>query len=171
MEEWRDIKGFDGVYQVSNLGRVKRIAPSRRYPSEHIMSPHDIGKGYLSVFLLYGNKKKVMKIHRAVAEAFIPNPNQYPEVNHKDENPSNNRVENLEWCTHEYNSRYGTRGERIGQAHAKAVVQCSLLGTFIRRWESISEITDTYGYDQSNLCKCLTGKYNNAYGYVWKYVK
>lgn len=171
VEEWRDIKAFEGAYQVSNLGRVKRIAPSRRYVSEHIMSPHDIGKGYLCVSLTYQGKKQMLKIHRAVAEAFIPNPNGYPEVNHKDENPSNNCVDNLEWCTHLYNSQYGTRGERIGKAHSKAVVQCSLLGTFIRRWESISDITETLGYDQSNLCKCLTGKYSNAYGYVWKYVK
>ncbi len=170
-EEWRDIKGFEGVYQVSNFGNVKRIAPSRRHPTEHIMKKHDCGKGYLSVSLLYNGKKKYMKIHRAVAEAFIPNPNKYPEVNHKDENPSNNCVDNLEWCTHLYNSQYGTRGERIGKAHSKAVVQCSLIGTFIRRWESISDVTEVLGFEQSNLCKCLTGKYNSAYGYVWKYVK
>lgn len=170
-EEWRDIKGFEGAYQVSNLGRIKRIASSRRYSSEHIMSPHKVGNGYYSVSLTYKGKKKMLKIHRVVAEAFIPNPNNYPEINHKDENPLNNTVDNLEWCTHLYNSRYGTRGHRIGQSHNKPVVQCSLIGTFIRRWDSITDITKAYGYEQSNICKCLTGKYSQSYGYVWKYVK
>ena len=170
-EEWRDIAGYEGIYQVSNFGRVKRATATRRFNDEHILQAHDDHHGYDQVRLCKDGKQITAKVSRLVATAFLPNPDNLPEVNHKDEDKTNNCVTNLEWCTHIYNSRYGTRGKRIGKAHAKPIVQCSINGTFIRRWNSVSEVTDTLGYDQSNICKCLTGKYSNAYGYVWKYVK
>lgn len=114
MEEWRDIKGYEGKYQVSNLGRIKRLHQFRVGKtgrkcelSETIMSVNQRGD-YYTVTL----QKKCFRVHRLVAQAFIPNPDSLPEVNHKDENKLNNCVENLEWCTHQYNQAYGTKGQR-----------------------------------------------------------
>ena len=113
-EIWKDIKGFEGKYQVSNLGNVKSLPKytySKGYPQlrkEKILKPAKTGKhrNYLAVGL---NDGKHYKVHRLVADAFIPNPNNYPQVNHKDENPLNNCVDNLEWCTNQYNTKYSAR--------------------------------------------------------------
>lgn len=129
MEEWKDIQDYKGIYQVSNLGRVKRLAYEIKNPSprangsilkfkEHLLTPRIITHGYLSVMLYKKGIPKNFKIHRLVAQHFIPNPKDLPEVNHKDEDKTNNNVENLEWCTHRYNSRYGTRPARIGEFHS-----------------------------------------------------
>ena len=127
-EEWRDIKGFEGLYQVSNLGRVKSLPKytySKGYPQlrkERILNPRGTGRTrkYLAVKFNDGHQYKV---HRLVAEAFIPNPDNLPLINHKDENPLNNRVDNLEWCTNAYNVKYSAKPlseehrDRIRQAH------------------------------------------------------
>lgn len=120
-EVWKDIEGYEGLYQVSNLGRVKsleRIISDGRHRKERILKPYDDGNGYLRVEL----QSKPFKLHRLVAQAFIPNPDNLPFVNHKDENPKNNRVflnddgsvdeSNLEWCDNKYNINYGTTQER-----------------------------------------------------------
>lgn len=131
MEEiWKDICEYKGIYQVSNCGRVKRLAYEIKNPAprangsvlkfkEHLLTPRKITHGYLSIMLYKKGKPKNYKIHRLVAQAFIPNPDNLPEVNHKDEDKTNNCVDNLEWCTHKYNSNYGTRPKRIGEFHAK----------------------------------------------------
>ena len=114
LEVWKDIKGYEGKYQVSNLGRVKSL-PKYTYPrgypqlrKEKIMKPSYVGKdrNYLALKL---NDGKQYKVHRLVAEAFIPNPDNLPMVNHKDENPTNNCVDNLEWCTNSYNVKYSAK--------------------------------------------------------------
>lgn len=113
-EVWRDIVGFEGKYQVSNLGRVKSLPKytySKGYPQlrkEKILKPVHVGKyrNYLSVRL---NDCKQYKVHRLVAQAFIPNPNNLPMVNHKDRDPSNNHVDNLEWCNNSYNIKYSAK--------------------------------------------------------------
>lgn len=113
-EVWKPIKGFEGLYEISNLGRVKSLpkyTDSKGYPQlrkEKFLKPGKTGKkrNYLAVVL---NNGKSYKVHRLVAEAFIPNPNNLPLVNHKDENPANNRVDNLEWCTNKYNSQYSAK--------------------------------------------------------------
>ncbi len=123
MEEiWKDIEGYEGKYQVSSLGRVRRLAYTfkRRNRwgvcdnviSAGMMSLRNV-KGYLSVQLRDETKRKHHQVHRLVAAAFIPNPDGLPEVNHKNEDKTDNRVENLEWCTRKYNTNYGTRGIRI----------------------------------------------------------
>lgn len=110
MEEiWKDIKGYEGLYQVSNYGRVK----SFKHNKEKLRKEVKDNMGYLIVNLSKNGNKKIYKIHRLVAEAFLQNPNNYPQVNHKDENKINNRADNLEWCTAKYNSNYGTRNERM----------------------------------------------------------
>lgn len=111
MEEWRDIEGYEGIYQVSNEGRVRNISKN----PYKMMKPHCNQRGYCQVTLSKNNKYIMAAIHRLVAKAFIPNPSNLPQVNHKDEKKDNNIVENLEWCDNKYNSNYGTRGERIGE--------------------------------------------------------
>ena len=123
MEEiWKDIVGYEGLYQVSNFGRVKSLAKykngnggSKFWRKERILKPANTGRGYLMVVLIKEKKRTTYILHRLVAQAFIPNPNNLPQINHKDENKTNNVVSNLEWCDNKYNSNYGTRNVRIIQ--------------------------------------------------------
>lgn len=120
MEEiWKDIKGYEGLYQVSNLGRVKSL-DYRHKGTSKVMSPGKQKNGYLNVGLWSGRKKETKYVHRLVAEAFVPNPNNWPEVNHKDECLTNNVASNLEWCTSEYNANYGTRNQRMSKSKRAA---------------------------------------------------
>ena len=119
-EEWRDIKGYEGIYQVSNLGRVKSLSHlvvrcnnSNYITKERILRPGVKKDKRMMVVLCVRGVKKSVSIHRLVAQAFIPNPDNLPEINHKDENPQNNTVTNLEWCTGYYNKHYGTALERM----------------------------------------------------------
>lgn len=128
-EIWKDIQGYDGIYQISNLGRVKslprvieydkpnwsKIQHMKIYIPERILKAKIKKGGYLEVNLNYLGSKKFFQIHRLVAQAFIPNPNNLPQVNHKDENTSNNQVDNLEWCSAKYNCNYGNRNKRISE--------------------------------------------------------
>lgn len=107
-EIWKNIEGYEGKYQVSNLGRVKSMIGQ-----EKVLHPKKHRNGHLQIGLHKDKKRKTMYIHRLVAQAFIPNPDNLPCVNHKDENPNNNNVDNLEWCTQKYNCNYGTRVDRI----------------------------------------------------------
>lgn len=109
-EIWKEITGYEGLYQVSNLGNVRRIGHLetnkngiQRMLKDKNLKPKVDGKGYVHVILFNQNKRKTIRIHRLVAEMFIPNPNNYPQVNHKDEDKQNNKVDNLEWCTNKYN--------------------------------------------------------------------
>ena len=107
-EIWKNIEGYAGKYQVSNLRRVKSMIGQ-----EKVLHPKKHRNGHLQIGLHKDKKRKTMYIHRLVAQAFIPNPDNLPCVNHKDENPNNNNVDNLEWCTQKYNCNYGTRVDRI----------------------------------------------------------
>lgn len=119
-EEWRDVPGYEGLYQVSNLGNVRSVGRcitdthcTRRFSGRRLKQ--FVNRGYKVVTLSKQGVLKQIKVHRLVAEAFIPNPESYPEVNHKDENKANNLVGNLEWCDGKYNSNYGTRIARIAE--------------------------------------------------------
>lgn len=121
-EIWKEITGYEGLYQVSNLGNVRRIGHLetnkngiQRMLKDKNLKPKVDGKGYVHVILFNQNKRKTIRIHRLVAEMFIPNPNNYPQVNHKDEDKQNNKVDNLEWCTNKYNSNYGNRCQNISK--------------------------------------------------------
>lgn len=122
-EEWRDVEEHKGVYQVSNLGNVRRIehtetnrSKSVRVMRERMLKPRLNTKGYMFVSLSKDDKKKTFYVHRMVAKAFIPNPNNYPQINHKDEDRKNNCVDNLEWCTNKYNCNYGKHRENVRKA-------------------------------------------------------
>ena len=117
MEEWKDIIGYEGLYQVSNYGRVKHLTQTHKNRfGECVKQEHIVGykgsNGYMYVVLHKNNIPHTVAIHSLVAKAFIPNPNGYDCINHKDESHDNNRVDNLEWCTKEYNNSYGTLAER-----------------------------------------------------------
>lgn len=132
---WIDIKGFEGLYQISDSGEVKRIAHVSKYKNKSSMIIKERYKklgtdkdGYRTVMLYKGSRiKKLCKVHRLVAEAFIPNPNCLPMVNHKDEDKANNKVSNLEWCDCKYNNNYGTRNERMSRSKRKGKEQPEII--------------------------------------------
>lgn len=170
MEEiWKDIEGYHGKYQVSNLGNVRRVG-------KRVLKPQKRGNGYLFVWLYDGNNNaKHISVHRLVAQAFIPNPFGLDEVNHLDECKINNRADNLEWCTHQENCVYRDRNKRIGLANtngkkSKAIAQYTLDGTLVCVYPSLQE-AGRHGYAASNICRCANGhqKYSHAYGYMWRY--
>lgn len=161
-EVWKDIKGYEGLYQVSNLGRVK----SKRKILKLIDGE------YLKVGLSKNGIQKTIKVHRLVAEAFIPNYNNLPQVNHKDENKFNNKLDNLEWCSNRYNCNYGNRNKKIlkSKEHTfKKIIQKDKLGNIIKEWKNIIEIQKNTNYNKHNIYKCCQGKYKYAYGYIWEY--
>ena len=147
-EIWKDIEGYEGAYEVSNLGRVHSI-PHRTFRGisgvDHILPQYDNGHGYMAVELWKGDKSKRCYVHRLVASAFIPNPNNYPQVNHKDEDKSNNNVSNLEWCTCSYNNTYNNLKERARQTYIKngnstLIDLYTKDGKFIKTYESANEV-------------------------------
>lgn len=169
MEVWKDISGYEGLYQVSDKGRVKSL----HYGKERILKQINL-KWYNRACLSKDGKMNLFLVHRLVAEAFLPNPNNFNLINHKDENPSNNNIENLEWCNYEYNNNYGTRNKRISKSNtngklSKNIIQYSLDGTFIKEWSSMSQITRELGFYHGGISACCRGVYNKAYGYIWKF--
>lgn len=141
-EIWKDVCGFEGYYQVSNLGNVKRIShqSNSKKLSERNKTLGTDKDGYKTVMLYMGtNTRKLCKVHRLVAEAFIPNSNNLPMVNHKDEKKDNNSVENLEWCDCIYNNNYGTRNSRLSKSkkgHPCYSVKSNITGRFIKKGEN-----------------------------------
>ena len=161
-EIWKDIKEYEDLYQVSNLGRVK----SKR----KILSQT---KGeYLKVGLSKNGIEKTYAVHRLVAKAFMSNPNNYNFINHIDENKYNNIYTNLEWCTNKYNCNYGNRNKNIvtSRRHTfKTIIQKDMNDNIIRVWQDIIEIQEKTNYKKHNIYKCCQGKYEKAYGYKWEY--
>lgn len=177
MEEFKDIKGYEGKYQISNFGRVKSLW----FGKEKILKPIEHSQGYLTVILYKNRKIKTIKIHRLVAEAFISNPHNYPCVNHKDENPANNCVDNLEWCTQKYNVNYGNCQQRrvakidwkeISRKRteklSKTVLQYTKDGKFVREWSSTQECGRN-GFNQGAVSLCCNGKLKSHKGYIWRH--
>ena len=122
IEEWRPIEGYEGLYEVSNTGQVRsldRYDSMNRFLRGRILRLFTDGLGYLRAQLYSNSKRKSFLVHRLVAQAFIPNPDNLPQVNHRDENPSNDNVDNLEWCDGKYNVNYGTRIDRIRDIRLK----------------------------------------------------
>ena len=201
-EIWKDIQGYEGLYQVSNCGRVKSVKRTAWsglnggcYVAVHgrILKPSHNGQGYLFVNLSQDGKEKQYLIHRLVGQAFIPNPNNLPIINHKDENPKNNNVDNLEWCTQKYNINYGTRNEKAsekmrGRKHSeehnkkvaekltnhpkksKPVFSVDKVTGEIKEYPSAHEAERQTGIAQSDICRCLKGKRKSCGGFYWHYV-
>ena len=170
MEEvWKDIVGYEGKYQVSNLGRVKSLNYRGNTNKEVIMTITKNKNGYLKIGLSKNNKRKNYLIHRLVAQAFIDNPNKYDEVNHKDEDKSNNRVENLEWCTHKENCYYGTRikrssenrkGKYTGNKNPNSKkVRCITTGEI---FNTMKEAAERYNMKYLGISNCCTGRYKTS---------
>lgn len=176
IEEWRDIEGYEGLYQVSSHGRVKSLprAVDNGYNVRHIkekMIATTISKsGYVNVTLSKDGKITRFRLHRLVATAFIQNVNGLFEVNHKDENKQNNHVANLEWCDRFYNCNHGTRNERIGKNFSKAVAQYSLDGVLLNTYPSASDAERYLGVHGGHVSSCCCGKRETAYGYIWKHI-
>ena len=166
-ELWRDIVNYEGLYQVSSLGRVKSL----KFGKERILRLIDGGKGYLIVNLHKDGKAKNHYVHRLIAEAFIPNPDNLPEINHIDEDKTNNCVKNLEWCDRIYNNNYGTRNIKVSKSRSKPVLQLTLDGQLVREWPSTIEAEQQGGFQHSLISSCCSGKRNTHSGYVWKYKK
>lgn len=163
-EIWLPVVNCDG-YLISNLGRVYTEKRKR------LKSIHLDRYGYPIVVLSINNKPVTKKVHRLVAEAFIPNTENKPHINHKDENKLNNNVNNLEWVTPLENNLYGTRRERVAQKERKPIKQYSLTGEFIRAYDSITDASKMTNITHSNLRRCLRGKQRTAGGYKWDYVR
>lgn len=159
-EIWKEIQGFEGLYAVSNKGKVMNLMSGK------VLKNNINTHGYPFVQLHKGNEKpKQIKVHRLIAEAFIPNPDNLPEVNHIDEDKTNNDVTNLEWVTASQNQRHS--------AHTKScrINQLTLDGELIKTWESSMQIQRELGYSKSNIIKCCKGnkRYSHVGGFKWEY--
>lgn len=179
-EVWKDIKGYEGLYQVSNFGRVKSLRRSAvlgkniRQVKEKVIKPFITNKGYYQIFLSKNGKTSHKCVHRLVAMAFIPNPNEYLIINHKDENPLNNCVDNLEWCDYSYNNNYGNRNKIVSDKMtngklSKKVLQLTLNGDFVKEYPSTKQVERELGFYHSHISKCCLGTRDSAYGYKWKF--
>ena len=186
VEEWKDVPDFEGIYQISNFGRLKKLRSTRyhhRYP--HIVSVKN-GKGwYLTVILRYGPKLKTVRIHRLVAEAFIPNPENKPEINHKDTNKQNNHDDNLEWVTHLENHAHAVKNIPSllsGMHHynqcvkTRRILQVSLDGNLLSEFLNGKEASKATGICQRNILQAANKtEYKpglarkQAGGFVWRF--
>lgn len=184
MEEWRDIKGYEGLYKVSNLGNVRSLDRwvvskdgKRRFFAGQAVKSVKESNGYSRVNLYREGSAKKISVHRIVALAFLPNPQNLPQVNHINEDKADNRAENLEWCTCEHNGNHGTRGARISKTltgrfnHPKKSKRiCAISdGKTVFEFPSIHEAGRQLGIPSSNIVACLSGKQKTAYGYQWEY--
>lgn len=175
-EVWKDIKGYEGLYQVSNLGNVRSLNYNRQKIIKQLRPCKNI-RGYWAVSLLKNNKRKTKMVHRLVAESFIENTKNNILVNHKDGNKNNNCAANLEWCTPQYNIneafRMGLNKAKKGQEHhlSRKVKQYDLDGNFIKKWNCFRDIEREQGFKHSNISACCNGKYDKMYGYRWEYAE
>ena len=166
-EVWKDIKGFEGKYQISNLGRVKSLQRNGR--PERILRLNLI-KGYAYTTLSNGSRgKKKLKVHRLVAEAFIPNPHNKPEVNHIDGNKRNCKVENLEWVTHQENCKHAYEtGLRTDNVYVNQIDVNT--GEVIATFKSMKEASKITGVNYDSIAHCSRGDYKTGGGYKWERV-
>lgn len=184
-EIWKSIEGYEGLYEVSNLGNVRSL----NYCGRNEIKTLKQGKtkdGYPQVNLSKEGKQKTFRVNRLVAQAFLPNPNNLPQVNHKDEDKTNNTVENIEYCDSKFNTNYGTRNERIrqkligenspmfgkfGKEHysSKPINQYTKDGDFVKRWDCAATINRELGLSIAHISSCAHGRRNTHGGYVWRF--
>ena len=171
-EVWKDVVGYEGFYQVSNLGRVRsvdrlingRYAGHKTKVKGKILNTFTSKTGYVRVALHINKKVNKFSVHRLVAQAFIPNQDNKPQVNHKDEKRDNNNVNNLEWVTAKDNSNYGTRPKKISEIKSKPVISVSA-GGLMRWFKSATEAANTLNVQNKNITKVLYGERRQTGGY------
>ena len=168
-EIWRSIKNYEGLYEVSNWGRVRSLGKwvnskngSKRFIKGRVLRPGKNRKGYLQVILCKDGVMKSYRVHRLVAQAFLPNPYGLPEINHKDKCKANNRVENLEWCDHPYNAKYSA------DDWSKKVYIYTLDDKLCGLWPSTKECGRN-GFNQSGVSACCRGEQTKHRGFKWSY--
>jgi len=183
MEIWKDIKNYEGLYQVSNTGKVKslgRIAIKNGNNKPNIWKEKILTgsskSNYPKVGLRKDNQQVTFNIHKLVAEAFIPNINNKPFVNHKNGIKTDNGVENLEWVTHQENMQHaytelGRNGCNFGRSGnmCKSVCQYDLNGKFVKQWDSTQEIKEVLGFNSSAIANCCRRENKSSFGFIWKY--
>lgn len=176
MEIWKAIKGYEGLYEVSNLGNVKTLKNNK------VLKPYISNAKYLLVSLYKNGKRKHKTIHRLVAEAFIPNIENKTQVNHIDGNKQNNNVKNLEWTSasenlkHAYaigikkvSSKNYTTIKKAQETCKRKIIQYDLQGNFIRKWNSLKEAGTKLNIVSQNISKVCMGQRNKAGGFIWRY--
>ena len=166
-EIFKDIEGFEGIYKISNFGNCLRYnkKEKRFIPKKPVICTN----GYIEFQLSKKGKRFCKLAHRLVAEAFIPNPENKPQINHKDENIQNNKFDNLEWVTAKENANYGTRNERFAEKLSTPIVQLSIDGEFIRRWKSSEEASRELGIRGENFTRCCRHKRKTSLNCIWMY--
>lgn len=176
-EVWKPVKGYEGSYEVSSLGRVRSIARMIRrnggeYMTRERVMYSPLKNGYPSVTFTNGRKTRHEYVHRLVAEAFVPNPRNLPCVNHKDERRTNNSSDNLEWCTREYNLKYGTARKRQSEtlrSKSRSIAARDRGGHLIGTFRSTTDASESTGIDRSSIDKALHGHRPSAGGFIWSY--
>lgn len=180
-EVWKDVVGYEGLYQVSNLGRVKMLPrkvlanKSIKNIKEHILKQTISKKGYLYVDFWVNNKVKRFAVHRLVLSAFLGNSEISLECNHKNENRSDNRLDNLEWLTHRENLNYGNRTNKQKQkmlnhpSLSLPVIQYNMVGQYIAEYKSLREAGRVLGFSFSCIKECCKGRCKSTHGYIFKY--
>ena len=172
METWQPVKGYDGLYEVSDKGRVRSL----KFCKERILKPIKEHGGYLRVNLCKEGKVKHTLVHRIVADTFIPNPNNLETVNHKDEVKTNNVASNLEWMSQKDNNNYGTHNKRVSEAninHPSRSKQVQMFdkqtGELLATFPSTGEAARVTGIKRASISNCCTGISKSAGGYIWRY--
>ena len=179
MEIWKDIKGYKGLYKVSNEGRIKSLArwidgvnygkPCKKYRKEKIMKTHKDRNGYMRVVLCKNTKHHSHQMHRLVYEAFNGEIPEGMQVNHIDENKINNNVDNLNLMTPKENTNWGTAIQRRAEKCKKELYQYDSEDNLICIYDSVKSVCDKYGFHQSSISNCCLGKQETYKGYRWSY--
>lgn len=170
-EIWRDIPNYEGLYQVSDLGRIKSLPKKRsgKFDNSELILKSINKDGYIVVNLWKNKKKKTLRVHRLVAKSFIPNPKNLKIINHIDGNRSNNSVNNLEWCTYSRNTQHAYD---IGlNKHTKNIIQYDLQNKFIKKWGKIKEASLKLQINDAHIIDCCKGRRKTAGGYKWQYIE
>lgn len=158
-EKWKDIPNYEGLYQASNFGRIRNA-------KKKILKSYKRKDGYEKINLIKNKKKKTFYVHRIIAKTFLNEQKGKYDINHIDENKSNNSINNLEYCTNDYNNKYGTRGKRISKKLNKAVFQYDLNGNFIKKWKSQKEASKKLHI--FNISSVISNRRKSAGGFLWR---